>query len=174
MRLLDINNCRYVLHITSGPFLDYFDTHYGLASSCMNYMNSSTGFIDEKSSETDLRVRVVKGHHGLHHYANEYWFQHLLQYAKGGYVANDVQLEEPLGDIRMFWKNDPGTCIRSLKLDDPTSADGIAGQLEVLASVPLAHQMGLDILTFRKFLSQEKYSHEEPDSKQMRFVFPSD
>jgi hypothetical protein len=131
----------------------------------MNYMNSSLCFSEEEYSEDDLKIRVLKGFHGLHNYANEFWFQHLLQYAKCKDRVEIDELEAPLEDIDQFWKEDPGKGAKSLKLDDTTSADAIKVQLEVLEFKPAAQSMGLDILTFRKFLSQEKYSHQEPKSK---------
>jgi hypothetical protein len=158
---LGTNNCRYILHEASGPFLFYNRAHYDLAFSCISYMNTSICFIDPSYSEETLKIRVLKGFHGLHHYANEFWFQHLLQYAKREDPVEDEDLDEPLEEIQEFWKGDPGSV--HLKLDDTTSADNIEVQLDVLASLSNAKQMGLDILTFRKFLSQEKYSHQEPE-----------
>lgn len=125
-------------------------------------MNSSLCFLDPTFSEDDLRLRVLKGFHGLHLYANECWFQHLLQYAKREDPVQDEDLDETLEEIGEFWKADPGSA--NLKLDDTTSADNIEAQLEVLAPILNAQQMGFDIMTFRKFLSQEKYSHQAPDS----------
>lgn len=126
-------------------------------------MNSSFCFLDPALSEDALRLRVLKGFHGLHLYANEYWFQHLLQYAKREDPVQDEHLEEPLEAIEAFWKGVPGSA--KLKLDDTTSADNIEGELDVLASMSNAQQMGIDIMMFRKFLSQEKYSHQDSDSR---------
>jgi len=131
----------------------------------MNYMNSSLCFIDQRYSENALQIRVVKGFHGLHHYANEFWFQHLLQYAKTGNTVEDEDLDEPLEEIREFWKDAPGVGAKTLKLDDTTSAEIILSQLEAMDSMEQAQEMGLDILTFRKFLSQENNSHQDSESK---------
>jgi len=128
-------------------------------------MNSSFCFIDPAHTEDALRLRVIKGFHGLHHYANEFWFQHLLQYAKCDEQVEDEELDEPIQEVEGFWKECPGVGAKKLKLDDTTSADGIEIQLDVLGSMPLAQRMGLDMLTFQKFLSQEKYSHRDPESK---------
>lgn len=128
-------------------------------------MNSSYCFIDSAVSNQALALRVLKGYHGLHHYANEFWFQHLLQYAKAGDPVEDEELDDPLGEIREFWKQEPGIGAGNLKLDDTTSADKIKAQLEALASTPVAQNMGLDVLTFQKFLSQESSSHQAPTSK---------
>ncbi|TVY84848.1 Vegetative incompatibility protein HET-E-1 [Lachnellula suecica] len=154
----------YVLHETSGPFLDSSEAHYGLAISCMNYMNSSYCFIDPQNTSNALTIRVLRGYHGLHHYANKFWFQHLLQYAKSGDTVEDEELDEPLEEIREFWKQEPGSGAEKLKLDDTTSADKIRAQLKVLDSIPIAQGMGLDILTFQKFLSQENSSHQAPEN----------
>lgn len=128
-------------------------------------MNTSHCFIDPSYTEKDLQIKVVKGFHGLHHYANEYWFQHLLQYAKTGDTVDDEDLDDPLEEIREFWKEEPGGSAKTLKLDDTTSAEAISQQLGVLVATPLAQKMGIDILTFRKFLSQENNSHQDPESK---------
>ena len=130
-------------------------------------MNSCLCFLDDKISESVINSRVVKGFHGLHQYANEFWFQHLLQYAKYEYAVEDEDLEEPLEEMEeFFWKEEPGTGARRLKLDDKTSANNIENQLQVLKDLPQAQRVGRDILTFRRFLSQEKYSHTEPECKQ--------
>lgn len=41
-------------------------------------MNTCICFIDPTFSEDKLRLRVLQGFHGLHHYANEFWFQRTL------------------------------------------------------------------------------------------------
>ncbi|KUJ09937.1 uncharacterized protein LY89DRAFT_723790 [Mollisia scopiformis] len=149
----------------NGPFLNYTQAQYDLAFASMSYMRSNLRFIDTDVTEKERLVRVLKGFHGLHNYSNEFWFQHFLQYAKSkDYPIQDDELDEFIEDFSVFWKHDPGVGIKRLKLDDTTSADSIANQLQALANMPQAHKMGLDILTFRKFLSQEKYSHLSPEN----------
>lgn len=162
---------QYILRGTSGvdggkdPFLSYTRAQYDLAFACMSYMRSTMRFIDVQTTENERRLRVLRGLHGLHHYANEFWFQHFLQYAKSkDYPVNDDELDEFIEDLSDFWKHDPGIGAKRLKIDDTTSADSIANQLQDLADMPQAHDMGLDLLTFRRFLSQEKYSHLTPDN----------
>lgn len=122
-------------------------------------------FIQSAVSTTERQLRVLKGFHGLHNYANEFWFQHFLQYAKSiDYPVDNDELDEFVGDLSVFWKHDPGVGAKKLKLDDTTSADNIAHQLQAMENMPQAHSMGLDLFTFRKFLSQEKYSHLTPES----------
>lgn len=164
---------RYILSESSGPFLRYSIAHYHLAFSCMSYLRSIKYFTDCDTTQDALKIRVIKGFHGLHHYANEFWFQHLLQYAKCEDPMKDDELDELVGDISIFWKQDPGLGARSLKLDDTTSAESISNQVQVLADMPQAQRMGVDMLTFRKFLSQEKYSHQSPGSKYVSIFTPS-
>lgn len=131
----------------------------------MSYMRSTLRFIQPTASTTERQLRVLKGFHGLHNYANEFWFQHFLQYAKSrDYPVDDDELDEFVEDLSIFWKHDPGVGAKRLKLDDTTSADNIAHQLQAMENMPQARKMGLDLFTFRKFLSQEKYSHLTPES----------
>ena len=115
----------------------------------------------------DLRIRVAQGFHGLHPYANEFWFHHLLQYAK---CFDDIDyphypLEAALEELLAFWKKDPGSAASSTKLDDTTSADSIQNQVKPLADAPWLERMGLDLLTFRAYLSQEKFAHLDADGE---------
>jgi hypothetical protein len=156
---------RYILSESSGPFLRYNEAHYHLAFSCMSYLRSARYFIEPDVTRIDQKLRVMKGFHGLHRYANEFWFQHLLQYAKCDDPVENDELDMLIGDVSVFWKQEPGFRASRLKLDDTTSAEVIAKQLEVLSGSPQAQKMGVDMLTFRKFISQEKYSHQNPASE---------
>lgn len=115
----------------------------------------------------DLRVSVAKGFHGLHPYANEFWFQHVLQYAKCNVDIDDPHypLEAGFEELLAFWKKAPGSSASSTKLDDTTTADGIKNQVEALADAPWLERMGLDLLTFRAYLSQEKFAHLDADGE---------
>jgi hypothetical protein len=131
-------------------------------------MNTSLCFIDPFYTENALQIRVVKGFHGLHQYANEFWFQHLLQYAKAGIIVEDEDLDDPLDEVQQFWKEVPGVADKTLRLDDITSLESIISQLEAMKSMDQAQKLGLDILTFRKFLLQENNSHQDPKSEYSR------
>lgn len=161
----DLYDHRYVLHSTSGPFLKHHQAHYNLSLSCMNYLITSECFINESTTPNERTLRVLKGFHGLHQYANEFWFQHLLQYAKFGIVIDEYRLEELLDEIRVFWKEEPGNGTRSLTLEDKNYPDRIEAELEVLNTLPQAQSMLLDLLRFRQFLLQEKYVHQKAESE---------
>lgn len=99
----------------------------------------------------------------MHHYAHEFWFQHLLQYARYDDYVEDDALDEMCEEIREFWKDKPGQGSKHLNLEDTTSAETIQDQLRALDQFPQAKEMGIDLLTFQKFLTQERYSHQDPE-----------
>jgi hypothetical protein len=127
-------------------------------------LNTSFCFYDPYFREDDLKLRVLQGLHGLHHYANEFWFQHLLQYAKSGELVNTSdEMDDAIKGLLKAWKQDPGIAAKALKLDDTTTKDNIENEIEALCESWTAHPMGQDILTLRAFLAQEKHAHQEAD-----------
>ncbi|KAH7408857.1 hypothetical protein BKA64DRAFT_383297 [Cadophora sp. MPI-SDFR-AT-0126] len=89
-------------------------------------------------------------------------FHHLVQHAKFGHAAEVEDLKEPLKGIEEFWKAEPGTCARRLRLNT-ASVDSIETQLQVMSFLPQAQRMGRDILTLRRFLAQGNCEHAEPE-----------
>jgi len=158
---------RYILHEASGPFLSYVHSHYDISLSCITYLNTSAYLYNPETSEDDQRLCVAKGFHGLHPYANEYWLQHLIQYAKGNQDLDysEHQLETGLEELLQFWKKPPGSYASSTKLDDTITADNIQSKIEVLGHTPWLERMGLDVETFRAYLSQEKFAHLDANGK---------
>src|SRR5262245_4813131 len=111
----------------SGPFLWEPRAHYNIAFSCITYLNTSFCFHQADDTSENLRTRVAKGFHGLHHYANEFWFQHLLFCARQ-LVELDRQgsMQAALKKVlTQFWKGKPGVAADTLKLDDTTTASEI-------------------------------------------------
>jgi hypothetical protein len=112
-------------------------------------------------------IRVAKGFHGLHHYANEYWFQHLLFCARQlAGLDEQKRMEAALEKLgAKFWKRQPGDAAGNLKFDDTTTANEIREELSSLNCFEELHRMGLDIQTFRAHLIQEKYAHQAAESR---------
>jgi hypothetical protein len=112
-------------------------------------------------------IRVAKGFHGLHHYANEYWFQHLLFCARQlAGLDEQKRMEAALEKLgAKFWKRQPGDAAGNLKFDDTTTANEIREELSSLNSFEELQRMGLDIQTFRAHLIQEKYAHQAAESR---------
>ncbi|KAK2802065.1 hypothetical protein FQN51_004975 [Onygenales sp. PD_10] len=71
----------YLLTPSSGLAVNFADAHHDIAFACLAYLVSSFELIDSNVTEQQKAIRVGKSFHGLHLYANEYWFKHLLLYA---------------------------------------------------------------------------------------------
>ncbi|EXJ84684.1 hypothetical protein A1O3_05354 [Capronia epimyces CBS 606.96] len=153
----------YILDRVSGPLLQEARAHYNIAFSCITYLNTAVCFLPPDSSAEDaVLTRVAKGFHGLHNYANEYWFQHLLQCAQD-LVDLDASgvMDAALRTLRDgYWKGRPGHTAESLKLDDTTTANEIYEQLTIFRDLDHVRQMGTDMQTFRAHLVQERHAHE--------------
>lgn len=73
---------RYVLNQVSGPFLSETTAHCNITFSCISYLSTSLSLIDPGRTPDEVRIQVLQGYHGLHHYADEFWMDHLLEYFK--------------------------------------------------------------------------------------------
>lgn len=113
-----------------------------------------------------MKEQVAKGFHGLHNYANEYWFQHLLQCGRDLYAldASGLLRSRLRTLLEGCWKGMPGNAAHSLKLDDTTTADKICGELAVFGDFDQIREMGFDMQTFRAHLVQERHAHEAAES----------
>jgi hypothetical protein len=43
------------------------------------YLNTSYPLLPDRSTELERAALVIQGFHGLHHYANQFWVDHLLE-----------------------------------------------------------------------------------------------
>ncbi|KIW21374.1 hypothetical protein PV08_01954 [Exophiala spinifera] len=152
----------YILDKASGPLLWESQAHYDLAFACITYLNTSFCFYQYASSHHIVRTKVAKGFHGLHNYATEYWFQHLLLCSRELERLDERHLiTEALKTLQaQFWKAQPGTAAKNLKLDDTTTANEISEELSSFGDYESFRQVGVDIATFRAHLIQEKHAHE--------------
>lgn len=157
---------RYILDKVSGPLLRESRAHYDIAFSCVTYLNSAFCFYEHGPSDEVVRTRVAKGFHGLHNYANEYWFQHLLLCSRDFADLDERDLMDAALEtlLTQFWKGQPGIAAQSLKLDDTTTANEICKELSSFDDFEHLRQMGTDIQTFRAHLVQEKHAHEVAES----------
>jgi hypothetical protein len=119
-----------------------------------------------------VQTQVVKGFHGLHNYANEYWFQHLILCSRDLADLDEsnlivAALQKLLGQ---FWKARPGTAALKLKLDDTTTVGEIRDQLSSFDEYEEIQQMGTDVQTFRAHLVQERHAHEVAESMSYQHI----
>lgn len=124
---------RYILHQVSGPFLSEATARYNITLSCISYLHTSLSLIDPNLPPQQVRTRVLLGYHGLHHYADEFWTDHLLQYftLKGVF---DGSILEALDNLLQFKKYDL-TQGSDNELDRDSVPSSLATRLELLSQM---------------------------------------
>ena len=156
---------RYILHIDSGPFLRKDIAHRNIAFSCAAYLTSSLCFIEPTISEYENRLRVVKGYHSLHRYAQEYWFEHLLEFARLRStltLSSDNDLIERVRALRRFEKEDlPPEFSVELSCRDVSSSDSNS----ILENEPEIQEFLDKVLVFRDIVNKEKQIQENPEGE---------
>ena len=128
---------RYILHASSGPFVDQNLSHHNIAFSCIAYLRTSLLLIDPATSGDTAQLMVVNGFHGLHSYADDYWFHHLVRHiqSEGGlWSKKSVHLVEELQGLLVAQKP-PGVAsvvpeISSTKAAQDWELDSISAHLE--------------------------------------------
>jgi hypothetical protein len=73
---------RYILHPESGPYLQENEAHFDMAFSCVSYLSSSFHMLVVEMTDLEFEDRILRGYHGLHSYASEFWIDHLLRFSK--------------------------------------------------------------------------------------------
>lgn len=71
-----------MLHTASGPFMTPHGAEKDISLAMATYLGSSFALIDSQMPEEENILRVAKGFHGLHLYANEFWVAHFLEYVE--------------------------------------------------------------------------------------------
>ena len=69
--------CRYLLHRTSGPFLDAALSHQTITLACLIYISQSLKVFGNAVDCAEFRSNMLNSHHSIHYYAYEYWLEHL-------------------------------------------------------------------------------------------------
>ena len=133
----------------------------------MAYLSTSPCLIHPSVPEDQLRLRIVKGYHGLHLYAIEFWTEHLLQYAKSQSGLDPTvsaplieQLQRLLGFRRESQTAEFATeqlaMGASLPIETCTSA---------LKDLPNIESLVKDVLMYRQILGQEKHTQKDPEGE---------
>jgi len=90
----------YLQSPASGPFIQQPQVSYEQSLICVSCLLSGLNVFQQGHDENDRFRRVLRGLHGLHLYANEYWTQHLLTAASYGAglhsLPNLLELTETL------------------------------------------------------------------------------
>lgn len=109
-------------------------------------------------SEDKAQLMVVNGFHGLHCYADDYWFHHLIKYVQSEsdlWTVKSVRLFEELQGLLVARKPPRATAI-AMDIDSTKQATdlelkSISAQLE---HCPAIHLFLRDVIMFRNKLVQ--------------------
>jgi hypothetical protein len=84
---------RYILHPESGPYLQEDEAHFDMAFSCVSYLSSSFYMSAVEMTDLEFEDRILRGYHGLHSYASEFWIDHLLRFSrvKMGFLHTELE-----------------------------------------------------------------------------------
>lgn len=158
---------RYMLHPASGPFLQLEQAHYNVCFSCTAHLSTTSCLIDPSFLESQLRLRIVKGFHGLHLYANRFWFAHLLEYLKShGRLDTTVPaaLTRQLHCLSQFRKES-----QSPEFHAELRAIGPLQSIETctatLDNLPDTKSLVQNILAYRQILAQETHTQKTSDGE---------
>lgn len=155
---------RYMLHTVSGPFIRPDLAHYNISLSCVTYLQTSLCFINGYCAEETLKLRVLKGLHRLHSYANEYWAYHVLEYTRlqGGLDQNCAkplmqQLENLLQVRRSCQSQEFSIESRGNEIEH------LSAEVSILSSTPLVKDLVHEVLAFQNTLTQERIAQKTPE-----------
>lgn len=160
-----------MLHPASGPFLQLEQAHYNICFSCIAYLSTASCLIDPSFPESQSRLRIVKGYHGLHLYANRFWFAHLLEYVKSqGRLGITVpaQLTGHLQSLSQFRKE-----FQSPEFHAELRAIGPLQSIETrtatLDNLPDTKSLVQDILAYRQILAREIHIQKSSEGERQNY-----
>jgi hypothetical protein len=157
---------RYILHPSSGPYLQECHAHFDMAFSCVSYLSSSICLISPSMTDFEAENRIIKGFHGLHRYAHEFWIDHLLRFSLSKLCDSPAETKALVQQVDCLSQS------QSLPhLYDTPMANSIevySGSHEHLSSwyqFPNIQRFLEKVLVFRKRLEQERSNTNSPEGK---------
>jgi hypothetical protein len=109
-------------------------------------------------------LRVAKGFHGLHVYANEFLIKHILRYAELQYKSKS-DFSEVLAAQRerllQFEKRDLSVSFNA-SLGDPKSLPNVVQRFATLNLPPQLHMFMRNMLVFQDMSTQDNHHQKDP------------
>lgn len=159
------NTSRYILREgcrDRKPFIQVASANLSIAYACITYLNSSPILL--QGSDTDQLTVVVQGFHGLHLYANQFWFKHLLIYlhmqTRSGTKTSEPLLQQLLVLVR-FQKDHKMQLGELERFVTPS----FNVELRVLDSLPLVKLLVAKTVAFRASLNREEMSIKSAEGR---------
>jgi hypothetical protein len=138
-----------------------------MAFSCVSYLSSSLSLISPSMTDFEAELRIIKGYHGLHSYAHEFWIDHLLRFRLSKLCNSSADAEALIQQLNHLTQSlNPLT----MSYDNPgaNSDDLKSGSRENLLSwsqSPNIQRFLEKVLVFRKRLEQRRSSINSPEGK---------
>jgi hypothetical protein len=122
----------------------------------VSYLNTWLSLLSINCTDVERATIIVEGIHGLHLYANHFWYRHLLAYAAvcaKRHISLSQDFIQQLDSLLRFCKNDIAH-----------SSVQVSG-LEILDLVPAVKELVSRIISFRESLKKDYWNDKTPQSK---------
>jgi hypothetical protein len=145
---------RYILngqYNSEKPFIHVQQAYFNITYSCVSYLNTCLPLFTANGTETERAIVVIQGFHSLHLYANEFWYKHLLAYARcclDERVAFPMDLLDQLSSLLRFQKD------KNIHLECQESPTSVS-RLEVLDQVPAVRDLVSNLVAFKEALKKD-------------------
>lgn len=149
------------------------DAHHNIAYACVAYLLTSHYIIGSQISEDEQVIRVAKGFHGLHPYAHEFWFKHVIRYAdiqRDSKLDFPRQLAEQLHRLEVFRKESFSMAFQT-SLRDQKLVLEIENHLLPLNQAPKTQNLIRDILLFQEMTAREGNPQRTPQGNPKQLVY---
>ena len=150
-----------MLSVASGPAIQALDAQHDITYACVAYMASSFQLINPLETAEHVNVLIGKGFHALHHYASNFWLEHLLDYAALAAPLNvncTSALALQLRHLQMthvdYLENSTET--RSELTNKSRAADQLEQRLSNLSGWPEIQCLARQTMLQRQLLSQKQ------------------
>ena len=149
------------------------DAHHNMAYACIAYLLTSYDIIGSQISADEQVIRVAKGFHGLHPYAHEFWFKHVIRYAD---IQRDSKLDFPrhfaeqLHRLEVFRKGSFSMAFQTTLRDQKLVLE-IENHLLPLNQAPKTQNLIRDILIFQEMAAREGDPQRTPQGNSKKYIY---
>ncbi|CAG8975822.1 hypothetical protein HYALB_00009402 [Hymenoscyphus albidus] len=135
----------------SRPFIWRENAHLDISFSCISVLASSLALLPTNCTDSERAGIIVHGFHGLHIYADHFWYKHLLEYCDFLHRNNrqiSLELLVQLNRLLNYKKAHPG-CLTSIAESGEMKLFTKPPCLDVLNHAPEVKDLVLEVLEFR-------------------------
>jgi hypothetical protein len=122
---------RYLLRAARNSLIKPINAHHNVSIACIAYLCTSFNFIDPQFSAEQNSINIVKGFHGLHLYANEYWLTHLITYANMRGNAEPLPVTPGSLVEQLLALCETHNCMEAKLSRDPRRKEGFLSEIDI-------------------------------------------